>query len=225
MRIVIPHKDRNGYLTICLATLFEAIRDHKDVQVTLYDNDSDYPLPPIVDDLVRLGDLSVLKLHQDNCHHVFIDMLNREFLRCDDEFIINMDSDCCVHPSFITAARQMIRDLPKLGHASLYSEGNHPEPGITVCNGKYHVRGHISMTASIISREAWAAFPKPIKGENIRFGCIDGAFSTFVHETRQGCFSTVRSYVEHIGAIGAYSNLTHDGASTCHRARRFDWRP
>jgi len=224
MRIVIPWRDRFGYLSICLATLREAMRYHDDVYITIYNNESSYELPPIVYEMMKSGELTVKDLPGKDCHHVFIDMFNEEFKHCSDDHIVNIDSDCCVHPSFIQAVKDMIRDLPDLGHASLYSEGNHPEPTEKV-GEKYHRRGHISMTASVISRKAWAAFKKPQRCEEIRFGCIDGAFSTFVHEEFRACYSTIRSYVEHIGAIGAYSNLDEGGASSCHRARRFDWRP
>lgn len=194
----------------------EAMRDFKKpVHITLYNNESEREIPDIAREMC-----DVVNLPGNDCHHVFIDMFNKEFSRIDDDYIVNVDSDCCVHPSFFNAVDQMVRDLPDLGHASLYSEGNHPEPSEKI-KDIYHVRGHISMTASVISRAAWNAFKKPTKGEEIRFGCIDGAFSTFVHEQFNACYSTVRSYVEHIGAVGAYSNLSHDGASSCHRARRF----
>lgn len=220
MRVVIPWKDRVGYLRICLATIREALRDFKDpVHITVYNNESSVEIPSIA-----IENCDIVNLPGDDCHHVFIDMFNHQFSQIDDDYIINIDSDCCVHPSFFHAAKKMIEDLPQLGHASLYSEGNHPEPTKKI-KDIYHVRGHISMTASIISRAAWSAFKKPTKGEEIRFGCIDGAFSTFVHEQFNACYSTIRSYVEHIGAVGAYSNLRDDGSSSCHRARRFMWEP
>tara|TARA_R110002096_G_scaffold186882_1_gene366028 strand:+ start:1005 stop:1676 length:672 start_codon:yes stop_codon:yes gene_type:complete len=221
MKIVSPWRDRRNYVSIMLTTLHEAMRRHDDVQVHLYDNESIELAPPIALEMSSVNRLKFYNIVAHDCHHVFIDMFNHAFETCDDDHIINIDSDCCVHPAFISAAKKMIEQLPDLGHASLYSEGNHPEPKEKV-HGIYHVRPHISMTASIISRAAWEAFKKPKPGEEIRFGCIDGAFSTFVHESAEfGCYSTVNSYVDHIGAHGAYSQVADDGASTAHRARRF----
>lgn len=219
MRIVCPWKDRDGYVSIMLTTLKEAMRGHNDVHLSMYNHQSTQPIPPIAKDY---GDqIEHVMLHSVDCHHTFIDMFNAEFAVCDDDYIVSIDSDCCVHPKFIDAVKSMVNDLPNMCHGSLYSEGNHPEP-IEVVKSIYHQRCHISMTACIVSRKAWEAFPKPQPGDEIRFGCIDGAFSTFCHEQFKGCYSTRRSYVQHIGDIGAYSNQDGGGISTCHRARRFD---
>lgn len=218
MRIVIPWRDRVPYLTITLATLKEAMRGHDDVHVTLYNNESQQPAPEICDEFLSL---THRPLAAYDCHHTFINMFNTEFDLCDDDYIVSMDSDCCVHPSFIKAVKRMIADLHPFGHASLYNEGNHPEPREKTGDGLYHVRGHISMTACVVGRHAWKTFQKPKPGEKIRFGCIDGAFSTYCHERALGCYSTVKSYVDHIGSEGAYTNIRGDGSSTAHRARRF----
>ena len=218
MRIVTPWRDRQGYLTIMLATLKEAMRDHNDVHVTLYNNESKAPPPEICNEFSSLEHRTVSAF---DCHHVFINMFNEEFERCDDDYILNIDSDCCIHPYFIHAVKELVQECPDFGHASFYNEGNHPEPP-TILMGKYHVRDHISMTASLIRRGAWEAFKKPTPGSDMRDGCIDGALSWSVSEsTEWNCYSTVRSYVEHIGATGAYAQIDDGGISHAHRARRF----
>ena len=238
MHIISPWKDRLGYVTIMLATLKEAMRGHDDVHVTLYNNESQCQPPSICDDFG--DDLShVLMKSRVNpvshsAHHLYIDMLDYQFDWSDEKFVVTIDSDCCVHPEFIDAAKQMIIDLPQLGHASLYSEGNHPEPTEFI-DEIYHVREHISMTASIVNRDLWEIFPKPKAENEIRAfwepylngsphaGGIDGALSTFAHQQSGfGCYSTVRSYVDHIGAIGLYSDQDAGGSSSAHRARRFN---
>jgi hypothetical protein len=97
MRIVSPWKDRTAYVTIMLATLKESMRGHDDVVVTLYNNESQQPAPAIAWEFGE-GCLFQDEIVSHDCHHVFIDMINREFAKCDDDFIVNLDSDCCVHP-------------------------------------------------------------------------------------------------------------------------------
>lgn len=231
MRIVSPWRDRYGYVSIMLSTLKEAMRGHLDVHVTLYNNESKQSPPLICEDF---GDkLEHVDIVSHDCHHNFIDMLNHEFGRCYDDYIINLDSDACLHPDFITAAKKMIADLPDMSHGSLYNENCSPEPKETI-RGIYHKRLHTTMTAVIVTRRAWEAFPKPKPGQELRAfwephlkakqhaGGIDGALSVFAAEMDgYNGYSTVRSYVEHIGCVGAYAVLSGDGNSRCHRARRF----
>ena len=221
-----------------LSTLQEAMRGHGDVRVRLYNNESRQPPPPIAGAFGRRLTHQFIKSHNPSvshaCHHVYVDMISDAFASCSDDYVVNIDSDCCVHPEFITRAKEMIATLPHLGMASLYSEGNHPEP-TEVVERYYHRREHVSMTASIISRKVWEKFPKPTAADEIRAfwephiknkghaGGIDGALSAFAHDMDGvGCFSTIQSYVDHIGAVGQYSAQDSGGVSNNHRARRFN---
>lgn len=236
MIIVSPICGRDGYVRIMLATLKEAMRDHDDVNIKLYDNSH----TKIYLDIYRdMGDnLKVRYIDKrpntvsHACHFIYIDMLDDIFrLLPNEDYVVNVDSDCCIHPDFVKVVKQAVSDLPRIGHISLYSEGNHPEP-TSVFKG-YHIRSHISMTASIVGRKAWETFPKPQSHEEMRAfwsnhisakehaGGIDGAFSSWCNEQGYGCYSTIRSYVEHIGAVGQYAAMNEDGASNAHRARRF----
>lgn len=217
--VVIPWKDRTPYLRITLATLEEAARGRKDVQIIIYNNSSLDDLPIITQDCTWMN-ISLRDLPVTDCHYNYVNMLKDAFSTVDADYIITQDADGCIHPDFFDVADRAIADIPDLGHFSFFNEDCHPEP-TEVFGERYHSREHISFFSTIISRKAWELFPIPNFGDPMKDNCMDGNFSWFINEqTPYRVCSTIRSYAEHIGMEGQHVIKLPDKEIIA-RARRF----
>lgn len=214
--VTTPWHDRENYLRIMYSTLFESMRG-RGIVTMLFKHKNEQPVPAIAS-----TDRTIIRfLDGDSCHQVYVDIFNYIFKTYEPRFVVNIDADMIVHPQFFDVLDKMLVDLPDMGMASFFNESNHPEP-TDVVNGIYHLRKHVSFCACVIRREAWEQFKPPQPGEEFRFGCADGMFSTFVTEQTQfKVYSTIRSYAEHLGFGGQHAGNDIDGLCTAARGRRF----
>jgi len=157
-----------------------------------------------------------------DCHMLYVDMINYAFdsyFNC--QHILNIDSDAIVHPELFGAVSKAIYDLPDAGAIGFFNESCHPEPKEKY-KEIYHARNHCSMLGLLINRNAWNDFKKPNPGQQIDYGCIDGMFTSWVAQSgKYRLYTTVRSYVDHIGFKETHASETYDGIGAFVRARRF----
>lgn len=218
--IQIPWKDRASYLRITLATLFEAARNYPgEFDITIYNNESSESVPEIAlqDPRVR-----IVKLPVTNCHNNYYVMFEQMFNRYPPaSHIINIDADAVIHPEFFFALDDMIRDCEDFGVLSLFNWDSHPEDTGRY-KEKYIPRKHSSFFCAVVRREAWDMFTPPPPEGPWDYGCADGHFTTFVHNsTPYKVYSTLRSYMENIGFLGKHAGESDDGISNTVKARRF----
>jgi hypothetical protein len=221
--VTIPWKGRDNYFRITLATLNEALRESPPVDLVIHQNgDWHSETPGILEDMANMtADIEVVGMAADCPHRLYIDRFNDVFdSNPEIDHLINIDSDACVHPEFFKAVNKAIEDLPDYGCISLFNEDCHPEPAHAF--GNYHHREHFSMFAIVLSRKAWEMYTPPEEGQPFHDGCVDGDMTTAIGKMEGvGLYSTIRSYAEHIGAVGTHAAISADGKSFAVRARRF----
>ena len=219
MLITIPWNNRTNFLRITLATLKEAMRYGRHDFMIAGHNKTRKDLPDIFDSAWN-GHFK--EFYGQDCHMLYVDMINEAFqLFPHYSYLLNIDSDVIVHPDLCFAASQAILDLPDAGAIGFFNESCHPEPKEKY-KEIYHARNHCSMLGLLINRNAWNDFKKPNPGQQIDYGCIDGMFTSWVAQSgKYRLYTTVRSYVDHIGFKGTHASETYDGIGTFVRARRF----
>ena len=214
MEVVLPFKDRPNYLRITLASYIEAIRGRNDIHLTLYD-DCSSTIPAIVNEVPNatlmkrkkcLGQYqSKAAAIQDTFNHY----ANISFVLC-------LDSDCIIHPGIFNAIANMIKDLPNMGIGTVFNTPTHPE--ISCVLEKYVTKEHIGGLGTVIKKDAWEWYVTQTRTNGAKHIGWDWDICLWLKTTEKWkIFSTIRSYVDHIGQSGSHSGP----GCNIDRARRF----
>lgn len=223
--IVTTYKNRPNYTTITYATLREALKNFDgEVDLYFYDDASTVPVPPIVDEMRQASGVRGFFRHKNEtglgAEHGNVDSITKCFEKFPDiTHVLVLDNDMCVHPFALNAIKKMIEDIPNLGCGSIFNSNVFPEKEIV--KERYVVKDVNPGNGSVIQREAWfwhLSVSTPKLDKNPKQPGWDWNLSAWMKDSggKWNVYSTLQSYVEHIGTSG--TNVS-DAFMT--RARRF----
>lgn len=204
MKIVLPYKDRGNYLRIALATIREACRGHKDIEIMMYDDGSVGKSPDLIDDM---NNVHVIK--RNKCIGPYQSKavaISDTFAKFKDEpYLLTLDSDCIVHPNIISVVHQMVADLPDMGMGSVFNTKKH-QFDRKLIKGKYVLKKDIGGLGTIIRRDVWDWYNEMTTKHGPKHKGWDWDMTLWLNTQKKWRqYSTLSSYVDHIGQSGSHS--------------------
>ena len=203
MKVILPFRDRTNYLRLTLATIKEAMRGLKGIELILVNDASDDKLPAIINELPCTVWTRKERVGPYGSKAVAVRRVFDEF---DDKFVMTLDSDCIVHPMAFGVAAKMVADLPKMGLGTVFNTPKHTFNPKDIVKSRYVRKDFVGGLGTVIKKDAWEWYISCASKYGQKHKVWDWDMCLWLKESKKWeIYCTFDSFVDHIGQSGSHS--------------------